>query len=357
MMVTATKQVQEALGGDHFPKLTSPSLRLEKFVRLEHANKKNEIDAVVNCHNTHRQTADQRRFNDIPGAAVLVMQLQYRLIVNQAGGVLENAGLCLHRHFGFPYIPGSAVKGAARHAAWCNWNDDPNQEQALRIALTFGFPTGDPGLDESLRKAFSKLFDKNNGTFRTFAGTVSFLPAWPTRKTRLVTDIVNCHHPKYYDGKQERATDDENPNPQFFPAVEQGASFEFVLLPVRGRTDAVKAAYGFDPLDFAMKALQDACEIHGLGAKTAAGYGWFEKYIAPDPSEESYRKFSQLDDTTLSAKVMELAEMHDDEKLGFLRALLERDFVYAQIQRGKRKNKQKKELVQKTAADLGVQLP
>ncbi|MDA1277404.1 MAG: RAMP superfamily CRISPR-associated protein [Verrucomicrobia bacterium] len=45
-------------------------------------------------------------------------------MVNMAGGVMENAGLCLDR-FGMPYIPGSAVKGCARRAAlaalheWC----------------------------------------------------------------------------------------------------------------------------------------------------------------------------------------------------------------------------------------------
>ena len=48
--------------------------------------------------------------------AILFAQLQSRLMVNMAGGVMENAGLCLDR-FGVPYIPGSAVKGCARRMA------------------------------------------------------------------------------------------------------------------------------------------------------------------------------------------------------------------------------------------------
>lgn len=47
---------------------------------------------------------------------LLFARLQARLMVNMAGGVMENAGLCLDR-FGVPYIPGSAVKGCARRMA------------------------------------------------------------------------------------------------------------------------------------------------------------------------------------------------------------------------------------------------
>lgn len=69
----------------------------------------------------------------IPGCATLHAQLQSRLMVNMAGGVMENAGLCLDR-FGLPYIPGSAVKGCARRAAlaalheWCAAGGQPNHK-------------------------------------------------------------------------------------------------------------------------------------------------------------------------------------------------------------------------------------
>src|ERR1035437_2733694 len=47
---------------------------------------------------------------------LLLAELQSRLMINMAGGVMENAGLCMDR-FGVPYIPGSAVKGCARRMA------------------------------------------------------------------------------------------------------------------------------------------------------------------------------------------------------------------------------------------------
>ena len=67
--------------------------------------------------------------------AIVFAQLQSRLLVNMAGGVMENAGLCLDR-FGLPCIPGSAVKGCARRAAlaalheWCETGNKPGVTDA-----------------------------------------------------------------------------------------------------------------------------------------------------------------------------------------------------------------------------------
>lgn len=66
---------------------------------------------------------------------ILHAQLQSRLLVNMAGGVMENAGSCLDR-FGLPYVPGSAVKGCARRAAlaalheWCDTGRKPGASEA-----------------------------------------------------------------------------------------------------------------------------------------------------------------------------------------------------------------------------------
>lgn len=268
MRTTALEFASDILRDDHgrdFGRCESPSLRLEKFVRIaEHAkketSKKDEIDAVVKCHSDH--AAPIPTFEP-KGAVPFVAKLRSRLIVNQAGGILENAGLCLHPHFGAPYIPGSAIKGIARHAAWCEWNEESDQAKkdaiAERIATVFGYPTGDKdGLDAALAARGWKN--------RTVSGSVAFLPAAPTDAGRLATDIVNCHHPKYYAGSKPDATDDESPNPQFFPTVDEGVSFLFSVVPVRPGAE-VGAAKGW---------LVRALSENGAGAKTAAGYGWFD---------------------------------------------------------------------------------
>jgi CRISPR type III-B/RAMP module RAMP protein Cmr6 len=240
---------------------------LTKYVRVSESKKKEnlkreEIEAVVACHKSH---ADRIPEFSPASAETIDATLGGRLIVNQAGGVLENAGLCLHRHFGDPYLPGSAVKGIARHAAWCDWNEaeEPaKREIAEKIVRVFGYPTGDEGLDAYLEP------DKKKRVAQ--AGGVAFLAGVPIGKPQLVVEIVNCHHPKYYAGKQDVATDDESPNPQFFPAVEADGDWRFTLVPLRrlGPDSATLLAQ-------AKAWLVEALKVHGAGAKTAAGYGWF----------------------------------------------------------------------------------
>ena len=242
MIHTATQEVRDLLGDD-FGRCESPSLRLEKFVRLGDDSKKAEIDAVVKCHRTHAKPVPAV---EPPGAVSFVARLRSRLIVNQAGGILENAGLCLHPHFGAPCIPGSAVKGIARHAAWCEWYEETDSEKKTSLAADR-----------------SRIFGEMSGS-----GTVAFFSAFPIDTAPLVTDIVNSHHPAYYGGKQRVATDDESPVPVFFPAVESGPRFLFTLVPLRGCPDA--------DLERARGWLRTALSEHGAGAKTAAGYGWFD---------------------------------------------------------------------------------
>ena len=260
MNVCALNKVKDLLGGDTFPKCESASLRLEKFVRIGNSLKKEEIDEVVG------KTVRKVDAFEPKGAVSFVARLRSNLILNHAGGVLENAGLCIHPHFNAPYIPGSAVKGCARHAAWCKWHeekDEANKEELANIiAEVFGFPTGD-------KDELDAYLSEHGWQDRRSSGSVSFLPAFPagSATVSLVTDIVNCHHMEYYGGRRQDATDDESPNPQFFPAVKADSQFVFTIVPLRGGANCLEPAKRF---------LEIGITENGLGAKTAAGYGWFE---------------------------------------------------------------------------------
>ena len=262
-MHSALTKTKELLG-DTFNECESPSLRLEKFVRIGDKIKHEEIDAVAACQRTNGQKPVSLPLP--PGGVRFPARLRSRLIVNQAGGILENAGMCLHPHFGYPYIPGSAVKGIARHAAWYEWHEAEEPEKARiaqDIARIFGYPTNDKGLDAYLE-------ERGYGTKR--GGCISFWAAEPDGKASLVTDIVNCHHKDYYKGTKPVATDDEDPIPDCFPAVKidekNGTFFVFTLVPLR---NAGKMEVGL-----AKKWLIQAITENGVGAKTSAGYGWFE---------------------------------------------------------------------------------
>ncbi|HSW40447.1 MAG TPA: type III-B CRISPR module RAMP protein Cmr6 [Acidobacteriota bacterium] len=191
-------------------------------------------------------------------------RLKSRLIVNQAGGVLENAGLSIDPHLGIPFIPGSGLKGVARAAA------RESKTEISKIMAVFGWSAGEHDLPEKARQ-------------ESYAGSVAFLPAYPEDDGRIVADVLTCHYPEYYRNPEKTtiALDNEDPLPNFFPAIEEGAAFSFPLVlvadPARLETlmEVLNIPYGFDPLEQASLWLEKGICDHGLGAKTSAGYGWF----------------------------------------------------------------------------------
>jgi CRISPR type III-B/RAMP module RAMP protein Cmr6 len=312
--------------------------------------------ALIEAHSrktSAKVEAHARSVAGTPSCATLHAQLQSRLMVNMAGGVMENAGLCLDR-FGLPYIPGSAVKGCARRAAlaalheWCTAGGQPAHKPAgqnnplapcsapfttpaemlVAIARVFGWCELDWS-DRSNQSDFRWACARDTATLKTaaetlaahfrwpiedrhrdtpwlslpnFAGSVSFLPAYPVDlgKTgrvdglpldvpaigKLELDVVTCHHRDYYasDNPNAVATDTEEPVPVVFPAVAPGHVFTFALVPLRSATDrsypsnpsAAPKEEGRGSLrNHVRRWLKTGLEVFGLGAKTSAGYGWF----------------------------------------------------------------------------------
>ena len=323
----------------------------------------------------------------LPDDQLLYAQLQSRLMVNMAGGVLENGGLCLDRRTGLPYIPGSAVKGCARRFAlaalreWCETASKPGEKQDDKdnlladackpfaspaamltvIARVFGWceldwktradfrndeewqkkrsdfawacettpsdtaanrvPTerqiaaqgnaletgpdsaaSPEGAEQSppqagwtaLRETVVRQIARELGlTIReddpvpwkrlpNFAGSVSFLPAYPIKAGAkalplaepdlgaMELDVVTCHHGEYYRciDPDAKAEDTEEPVPVVFPAIAAGHVFVFAMLPLRDCSGEL--------LTQACTWLSGGLGTFGLGAKTAAGYGWFD---------------------------------------------------------------------------------
>ena len=258
-------------------KTDSPSLRLEKYVILGDIKeyKSREIDSVIGAYKKGTRNTDLLFRH--PAAENVRLRLRGRLVINQAGGALENSGLCLHRFLGIPYIPGSAVKGVTRHYAWEKWNEAPEEEKlvlAEKIAKNFGFPTEDPKgeskLDDYLRKKKPDEYTQET----VFSGAVSFLGGVPEDFPRLVKDIVTPHHLKYYaedanylNQYNGLAQDNEPPIPNPFLAVESGTRFVFQLL-------LLKSTEG--DLAWCKDMLVHALRYNGIGSKTSAGYGWFD---------------------------------------------------------------------------------
>ncbi len=367
MPIQMTNEVKELVGrGD----CLSPSLRLTKYAFVktkpeedkakrnkDHNFNKNIIDFICKAKPQEKKTSFE-----VPNSETLIMKLGARMIINQAGGVLENAGLCIHRFFGFPYIPGSAVKGIARHAAWEEWfyekKDDANF--AKQIADTFGYPTGDKSLDNFLKE---EHYDTKK------AGSVSFLTATPIGEAKLETDVLTCHHMDYYNGQLEKALDNESPNPQFFPTVAAETSFKFQIVPLRNSQKNKS-----DICQFAVKYLKLGLEDNGIGAKTASGYGWFEenksetekvkkeqekkdverKIEAMNPLDRKIAEFSKLADDIFKKHINTLSESDDETKIAVIKCLqTSKIHIWNADKKGKKKAKIRADKMREVANKLG----
>ncbi len=259
--------------------LESTSLRLEKFTHIGNKDSNigmQELKRIIVCseNNKAKYTENRRLLLEnllsFPKCISFIGKLGGRMMVNHAGGILENAGLALHPWFSFPIIPGSAMKGVARHHAWQAWRQamldgKPQEAESLirTIARVFGFPTGDqkPKEKERITETQREYLDDLGKKLKLECseGSINFIQAIPSNdEWKLVVDVVNPHGGNDY----------TDPVPSFFLAVEKGASFTFVL------ASNVLAKEG--DLEFAVKHLQEGLSESGIGAKTAAGYGWFD---------------------------------------------------------------------------------
>lgn len=228
VLPTIPSQVRVLLEG----RCDSVTLDLQKFPDLSDRKKNDELrEFCRKVEKSKEHISGALLLPEISGSISFSAKNKGRLLVNHTGGIVENSNLSLHRFFGCPTIPGSALKGIARNAA----RFDEDQERFGRV-----FGGVEKGKSDS-------------------AGSVSFLMAVPEKDDwQLVVDVLTAH----------MGVDTKNPVPVFFPAVEKGATFRFVIAPTP-RSQA-------GDLEFAAEYLKTALQENGIGAKTAAGYGWFE---------------------------------------------------------------------------------
>lgn len=164
-----------------------------------------------------------------------------RLVVGLANGVLENCGLTLHRLYGYPIIPGSALKGVARDACLA---------------------------DKSIADHTTALFGDQSCKSK---GCVSFIDAACLTADSIELDIINPHYQGYYNRTDNpSALDNEMPIPNTIPTIKIGAVFRFTLI-------KAKSVDSGDYLDLATKCLKTALLERGIGAKSSAGYGTFSE--------------------------------------------------------------------------------
>lgn len=192
---------------------------------------------------------------------------------------LENAGICLHRIYGFVYLPGSGLKGLARAFAETVWLENETDKVAgwAKIEAVFGWAPGSDDIKDGAGKTIQKPWKseagipkRGNADLPSSTGSVIFHDAWPVAWPKLVKDILNSHHSEYYSETPPPPPGDwEDPIPVYFLSVEPGTQFHFVVAKRRDDVTDELVTLAADWLAGGLTQL-------GAGAKTASGYGDFE---------------------------------------------------------------------------------
>jgi len=197
--------------------------------------------------------------------------VEWRLAVGLGQASVYETNITLHHVYGVPYIPGSGVKGAVRsfilQEVFYDGQVENLEERGLADPLfchLFGNPA-DSTFDDARK------------------GCITFFDAYPSDPPTVERDIMNPHYREYY-MNQEPPTDDQDPTPINFLTV-RDTSFAFWLGDdgrgtVPEDTDSAlaeatpKTARG-SLLEVASHWLDRTLTEHGVGAKTATGYGFF----------------------------------------------------------------------------------
>ncbi len=169
--------------------------------------------------------------------------------------------LVLHRIGGFPYIPGSSIKGAVRAYAELEQGVPPRRPQARATEFS--------AQERDLLEVFGA---------QDQAGKVIFFDAMPVTGVTLELDVINVHYPDYYQ-RGEPPADWQNPVPVLFLAVGKETQFTFAV----ASQDARLA-------ELALQWLQGALQTTGLGGKTSAGYGYFQLQQAPTQGPQEHAR-------------------------------------------------------------------
>lgn len=192
-------------------------------------------------------------------------QVRGRMVVGLGSESLLEASICLHRTYGVPYIPGSALKGLASSYAHHRLGEQWSRGETFHN-LVFG--NGDEA-------GYITFFD------------ALLIPGTGLHGHALAPDVITVHHQKYYQ-QQRPPTDRDDPNPVPFLS----ATGQYLL--------ALSAPDFQQPtrwVDLTFQILAEALDKLGIGAKTSSGYGrltFIDPPIRPvDPQlkmAEGYRR-------------------------------------------------------------------
>jgi CRISPR-associated protein Cmr6 len=192
------------------------------------------------------------------GANTRIATVKGRMIVGLGSESVLETSICLHRTYGVPYIPGSALKGLAASYAHQRLADPAWNKGGDAYRVVFG--------------------DTNDSGYITFFDAF-YIPETgrPKPKQPLYQDVITVHHKEYYQGKNNAPADWDSPTP--IPFLSATGNYLIALAAPALGSNSPWLTKTFEILGYALKDM-------GIGAKTSSGYGCM-KFLQDDPQQTS----------------------------------------------------------------------
>ncbi|MBN2835291.1 MAG: type III-B CRISPR module RAMP protein Cmr6 [Candidatus Delongbacteria bacterium] len=219
---------------------------------------------------TNAQATAKALFKDDVNYQTLFFKPNWRMIVGLGGESVYETSITLHHIYGIPYIPASSIKGVVR-----SWiinsvfgDDDLHFAEGRAIEdKAFCDVFGCPAEIKIDKSKFESYYTRKDGKKKgDRMGKIIFMDVLPIKEPKIEVDIMNPHYSEYYSGSQP-PTDTQRPIPIPFLTVAD-TDFQFII-----------GSFGDSINDFKIADksisvwLMETLSAHGIGAKTAVGYG------------------------------------------------------------------------------------
>jgi CRISPR-associated protein Cmr6 len=280
-------------------------------IKANYGHLKDNFEALCN-----RQAQQAERL--FPGKnRKITLSPQWRLILGIGGESVYETNMTLHHLYGMPYLPSSSIKGVLRSwvisQVFAQSDNVPNNEKkfplinaearAIRTNQLFCTIFGCPEKVKTVKFDNAGNPIKKNNEYQTTEeersalntesqGIVTFFDGLPTVAPVIKTDVMNVHYKDWYKELGYQApTDTQRTNPIHFLTVSNDNNLAFTTH-IAVQKDKLKLkdisndymlfikdtdmTGDTSLLDLVAYWLKNALTHHGIGAKTAVGYGYFK---------------------------------------------------------------------------------
>lgn len=267
--------------------------RIYLEIKANYGHLKDNFDALCK-----RQTQQVERLFP-SNSRKIELHPQWRFVLGLGGESVYETNMTLHHIYGIPFLPSSSIKGVLRgwviSQIFAQGDNVPSTERdnplinAEHRAITqsplfctiFGCPK------DSKIKGNKKIASALKGEHQ---GAVTFFDGIPTVAPIIKTDVMNVHYKDWYkDIGYSAPTDTQRTNPIHFLTVSNENNLKFqthIACFDNRKISEISDDYSIfikgnetltgdsTLLDLVKHWLNNALSSHGIGAKTAVGYGY-----------------------------------------------------------------------------------